>query len=281
MERILIPLDGSRRAEGALVHLREHLKRVDADVLLLLVSTPDARVARQSYDYLGGIERRLAEYGLHASSLVWVGEPAEAILEIAARERVSLVAMTTHGRTGVRRWVFGSVAEKVLRSSPVPVLLVRSFPSEGEREPRFRRILVPLDGTPFAHAVLAPAISLARRHDADMVLVHVMEKMRPGEERETPRKPLDAPADFFAREGVVAAKVFRCGDPALEILQSARECGADLIAMSTHGRSGVRRWVLGSVTEKILRAAPLPMLVVKGEPVTIPPATEEVRAARC
>lgn len=275
MERVLIPLDGSPRAERILAHVREHLRRVDAEVLLLrVVPDPvgragDPRILEEANQYLDGIEGRLAGEGLQVSALVWIGAPAPTILDVARRERATLIALTTHGRTGLPRWIFGSVAEEVARSASIPVLVVRSFPSESLREPRFRRIVVPLDGTAASASVLDPAIALARRHDADVVLVHVFGGS--GGDGRT----LDPAADYFEREGIAAVKIFRSGSPAAEIVAVARETEADLIALSTQGR----RW--GSVTGELLRTSPLPMLVVRGEPAAIPPPQEEVGTAQC
>src|SRR5690349_4797781 len=169
IERILVPLDGSATAEAALDHLRPLLHVKDSEVLLVQVvpvlpafegawaEAPQALTALQESGeaYVGKIRTRLESQGARVRSVVRVGFPAETILNLAEKEGTTLIAMTTHGRTGLSRWALGSVAEKILRASPVPVLVVRSFVRGPTGEPvfaagkdlSFRKILVCVDNS--------------------------------------------------------------------------------------------------------------------------------------
>lgn len=295
-ERILVPLDGSPRAELILAQLRPVLQRQDAEIILvravfvppsLARGDPGKLVEREEAAwYLRNAERRLAEQGVRARGIVCEGPPAETLLEAAQKERATLIAMTTHGRFGLARWALGSVAEKVIRGSERPVLVMRSFqaapdgavaPVGGGAFP-FRKIMVPTDGSENALAVLPCVIEFARFFDAAVVVLAVEEgPVSPagaftgaGVEAGTLRPSLEpaqeasgAAAEKLAAAGLRVVTRTVAGDVASQIVDQSRNSGVDLIAMATHGHSGGARWVLGSVTEKVLRAATVPMLVVR------------------
>lgn len=271
LERILVPLDGSVTAEAVLPHVRRLLRRHDSEVILLRVANPPAAEEQMSLieatlaaarEYIVGVKDRLEQQGVRARVETRIGPPAGTILDVAEEEDVSLIAMATHGRTGLKRALFGSVAEVVLRKSPVPVLAVRPFwtyellpPGRPETQP-FKGILVPTDRSEASMAVLGPAIDLAKLFEARLVFLHVVEKESPGA-----RKHLE---EIAAKAwGVETAVVVDRGDPAKGILGNARFHGCDLIAMTTHGRSGISRLAVGSVTEQVLREATVPLLVVR------------------
>lgn len=135
--RILIPLDGSPLAEAVFVQVRPLLFRPETELLLVQAVTVAAGVEMDpsgqldslradALRYLEGMERRLKVEGAQVRTFVKAGGAAEAILDVAEREHASLIVMSTHGRTGLSRWVLGSVTEKVLRVSETPVLVVRA-----------------------------------------------------------------------------------------------------------------------------------------------------------
>jgi nucleotide-binding universal stress UspA family protein len=271
--RILVPLDGSFMAEEALHSVRSILRRRDAEVLLLHAtgffplaegdpSGVEEHLRQEGERYLRGVERGLAQEGAKVRSLVRLGSAAEAILDTARTEHASLVAMTTHGRTGLPRWVFGSVAEKVLRTCPVPVLLDRSFAGKRpEERALIRTILVPIDLSELSLQVIPPVAELASLFEAKVVILNVCGE---GSSCAFPVPQITRAYEELRSAGVPAEPAMAQGDPAAGILETALERSADLIAMTTHGRSGVSRWMLGSVTEKVLRCARVPMLVVRG-----------------
>ncbi len=277
LQRILVPLDGSALAESVLTQVRQVLLQKDSDVLLVRVlqhppsSEADTmepmEILRESAaDYLKSIENGLASQGARVRSRVVEGFPASAILETAKTEDATLIAMSTHGRTGLSRWVFGSVTEKVLRASPVPVLAVPSFLEQGSgvaptgaRELRFRRIVLPIAAADRSLEALPPVLELAPLFGAQVFLVNVCEGTACSVEVPQMRKAYD----LLHQAGIAVDPLMKQGDPAVQILETCRETDADLIAMTTHGHSGLSRWVLGSVAEKVLRAARVPILVVR------------------
>ncbi len=144
-KRILVPLDGSVLAEAILTQVTELARVHDAELVLLRVALAHAfpgadpteaqlQAVRESEKYLEVVEHELKEKGLRVSSVVRYGHAADEILDHAAFAGIELIAMSTHGRTGVSRWVMGSVAEKVLRASTTPLLLVRAPGAGCERE---------------------------------------------------------------------------------------------------------------------------------------------------
>src|SRR6185295_8206073 len=176
-------------------------------------------------------------------------------------------ALSTHGRTGAARWVMGSVAEKVLQASSLPVLVARSFAPtacRGRLESLpIRNFLVPLDGSRLSLGALDSVLKVARPVDAHVTLLHVAEPSPYDGRWDPPDETLNE-AEQILREACIPTLVeHRKGDPAEQILKFAEEKGMDLIAMTTHGRSGPSRWVFGSVTAKVLRSSDLPLLVVR------------------
>ena len=276
-DRILVPLDGSALAESVLTQVRRLLAHRDAELLLLQVVTmPPSTEADagepldllwgRATEYLSKVAARLSEEGFRVRPKIVEGFPANRILDVARRERATLIAMSTHGRTGISRWVFGSVTEKVLRASPIPVLAIPSFlGAGGEAYPRgaqevpFEKILVPIAAAERSLDVIAPAAELAGHFGSKVLLLNVCE----GIECTVPVHEMRTAFERLREKGVPAEPLVKEGDPAVRILETSREQGADLIAMTTHGRRGVSRWILGSVAEKVLRAANVPLLVVR------------------
>jgi nucleotide-binding universal stress UspA family protein len=160
-DRILIPLDGSRLSERILGPLGPFLQKKKAEVTLLRVVAPriskeeEAEVMAQAAEQLGSVAAGLEKQDIDVTQRLERGDPAEQILEVAHELHPDLLAMSTHGRTGVKRIFRGSVAERVLRKCPVPLFLCNPHAIERDATgARFRRILVPLDGSPRADARL-------------------------------------------------------------------------------------------------------------------------------
>lgn len=278
MDRVLVPLDGSETAERVLPHLRRLLiGRPSSEIIILRAL--DARAPNLSLvapaleaeaeRYARRITFQLVNEGRRARSLVRPGGAAATILRVAREEDVSLIVLSTHGLTGLSRLVLGSVAETVLRSSPSPVFLVRSFPAPLDAPSRgriestpFHSLLVPLDGSDLSLRVLPLVLDLARPLDARVTLLYVNEPPGPNPHWLVPDRPLqEVERDLRAHTVPVTTSV-REGDPAAEILAACRTNAADLLFMATHGRSGPVRWLFGSVTENVLHKAEIPMLIV-------------------
>lgn len=278
--RVLVPLDGSPLAESILSQIRRILFWKDSEIVLMrAVELPPlfgghepsslARADEEANAYLRGQELKLAEKGARVRSLVRSGPAAGTILEVAESEKATLVAMTTHGRSGLSRWAFGSVAEKVLRASPVPLLLTRSFVADASgtarattpEELRVRKILVPIELSELSLEVVPYVAEWARLFDAKVLLLNVC-----GQETacDVPVVEMTHAHEKLRESGVAAEPLMRQGDPAVQILEASRDLSVDFIAMTTHGRSGPSRWTLGSVAEKVLRHASMPVLLVRG-----------------
>jgi nucleotide-binding universal stress UspA family protein len=292
-ERILIPLDGSLRAELILGQLGQILRRKDTRILLLRVVDPDVEPldsAKSGYrreerkdaeKYIEDLVQKFSGRGARVAGRVVSGKVAEAILETADTERITMVAMTTHGRSGLSRWIMGSVADKVVRGSLVPVLLARSYysdPGGAERaataeELVIRKVLVPVDGSRASETALGPGTELATLFKSEVVVLHAeFPFMVPGPEVGSFPEIIPSPAEkdestanaaeLFRNAGLQVSRRTEVGDPASVILDQSRALGADMVVMATHGRSGFTRWVLGSVADRVLRHAGTPILIV-------------------
>jgi nucleotide-binding universal stress UspA family protein len=299
--RILCPLDGSKTAESVLPFARLFARNLQIPVELLavvdVVNMMRTVYAAESLFMDSLVEdetRRLDEYlndiGKNfpagtVQSRVQKGSPAEVIVEEVLLEKDALIAMATHGRSGLNRWLLGSVAEKVLRGASNPLLLVRAKESAPQwRMPALKSIVVPLDGSETAETVLPSAAILAKRLDLDLILLRVYgipyrAYAYPGDEGfydaaqlEKFTASLRAEASAYLEEKAKALRdrgvqrisiILKEGLDADEIISLARQTPDNVIAMCTHGRSGVKRWTLGSVTETVVRHSGDPVLVVR------------------
>ena len=291
--RILLPLDGSGFAESALpraaalaaahgaelvlVHARLSLLPARAAVDPSLLQVPgDADLEAQAESYLRSQVRRAAEYGAPAPrSLVLHGHPVETIAEAVVAEGADLVVLTTHGRGALGRAVLGGVAHGLLHAVHVPLLLLRP-PEESAAEPsRFRQILVPVDADGFAESILQPLACLVPPRDEVVTVLGVVtppflaggeaegalslttgaaEALTRSQERATEAYVAQVAAVLRAAGyAAVRGRVVIGGSVAGSVLEVAREIEADLIAMPTHGRRGARRFLVGSVTDKVVR----------------------------
>jgi nucleotide-binding universal stress UspA family protein len=297
---IVVPLDGSQLAERVLpvaaklaaqdgarlclvrapVTEKMYLPAADGYGLLYPEQYFGAANA-EALEYLKIVQSRQAGHGFTVAGEVVEGDPASVIVDTARLNRADLIAMSSHGYSGLTRWILGSVAERVLRAADCPVLVLRSS------EP-IRRILITLDGSKISEHVLEPALELARTVGASVCLLRAvpepslvelseLDEFETGlgqrilyEHREEAEQYLAARAEPFEHARVPASCLVRPGPAASVILKTIEEQAIDLVAIATHGRTGLRRWIYGSVTEKILHSVGCSMLVVR-------PATHELR----
>ena len=314
-ERILVPLDGSPRAEQALPVAARIARASGGSVILLQVVSPpidygggltqtplmteeviETELALSS-SYLDRVAkaRELAE--IETTTEVMFGLPAQNILAIAEPRSVDLIVMCSHGRTGFTRWVLGSVAQKIAHHCPVPLLVLREgklLPLESPPDAaRHLTALVPLDGSPLAEAALVSAANLVAALVAPAAgALHLMQVVKQlsttadegfitqlNEETVERAKTYlmsvkeRLQAELKDRKLTIIWSVALDADAADAIIGTAEQReqqegaeglgGCDLIAMSTHGRSGLERWVMGSVMERVLGATKLPMLIVR------------------
>jgi nucleotide-binding universal stress UspA family protein len=301
-KRILVPLDGSARAEQALP-VAARLARAPGGSIVLM------RVAKLPMDYGGGftqtpllteqiIETELDdvdEYlktiatsdtltGITIKTEAMFGQPLQDLLGVAETRRADIIVMCSHGRTGLKRWALGSVAQGLAHQCPVPLLVLReggrisALSREETTHPL--RALVALDGSPFAETALAPAANLVAALAApNEGILHLTQVVTGGDEEAQQAKTYIAAVTERLQQKLkdlnlsIKWSLLRDADVAGAIVDMAEHGeagtraeginGCDLIAMSTHGRGGLERLMMGSVTERVLHSTRLPMLIVR------------------
>jgi nucleotide-binding universal stress UspA family protein len=287
---ILVPLDGSATAEQAIPYAQRLAGALRGHVLLVQVAEPvvftgteisaqHPNAVAEARDYLDGLAQLMSSWSQRVETCVTTGgDVAGAILDQAGTTDSHLIVMSTHGRSGFGRGLFGSVADDVLRRASVPVMLVPPNCAPSWPESGASRILVPLDGSPFAEQALEPATALAVLLNANIVLLRVVPwppavAAASGVDTALPRQREQQIAEAQAYLVDVARPVEKsipvvriraaAGAPALVIADAAQEERADFIAMATHGRTGLARVVMGSVATSTLRHARVPVLFVR------------------
>jgi nucleotide-binding universal stress UspA family protein len=283
-DSVLVPTDGSDHARGAAEHGLRLARAFGATVHA--VSAVDRRAAAEATGGQDGavLDRLTAEAraavgaveamagDLAVETAVLEGEPSEAVLEYAAANGIDLLAMGTHGRTGIDRYIAGSVTERVLRRTTVPVLTVR----QSERHvDTYDELLVPTDASDPAAAAVDHGLAVAERFDARVHALTVIdtgatgvspEFVTPGELMEQlqaeGRAATEAVAERARERGLAAVTAVHEGLAAEQLLAYADEEGIDLVAMGTAGRTGLGRYLLGSTTERVIRHAGMPVLAV-------------------
>jgi nucleotide-binding universal stress UspA family protein len=296
--KILIPLDGSPTAEQVLPYARAltDILRVPIELLAVVetgemgaqIATSKARfletmmdeATRSSSGYLKGVAART---GSDSQWTVEKGKPEEIIIQKAAGDKTILIAMATHGRSGLDRWMLGSVTEKVLRGCENPLLVVRAVERLNTEEKRlFKCAIVPLDGSELAERVLPAVLELAQAtDDFEMVLFRAynlpysvysetetysaidFEEILSAVKEEAVEY-LEKKTAEMKRLGVKnVSYIAKDGIGADEIITLGRTKPHSLITMCSHGRSGFKRWVLGSVAETVVRHSQTPVLVLR------------------
>ena len=263
--KILVPLDGSSIGDSVLVVLFPLLRSREVEATLLHVADlPEIREGVA--DRLEVYRESLQKDGVRAKVVIVPGNPAEEILRKTATGDFDLVAMTTHGRTGMDRVLMGSIAEEVVRSSSVPVLLCRSPIRMGEWE----HIVVALDGTPGSEEILGDVARIARTMGSTVHLLQVglgllrMDGYRGVALHTPPPNPtdyLEGIASQLTLQGIHAIPERREGIAAVEIASFAEQLDAGLICMTTEGRPEELPGLDRSVAAEVIRTAPCPIYV--------------------
>lgn len=300
---ILVPLDGSACAEQVLPYVRLLARLLDARVRLLHVLTevdregiivsgavsrrgagdnlaPYREIERRAWEllrqqaeiYLAAQVDTLSSTELVVDTEVVIGVPYTCIVAAAERHPDTLIAVSTHGYGGLRRWALGSVTDKVVQTTAVPVLVVRSTAHAPTRDPVIRRIMVPLDGSDLARCVLPQAIALAQRAGAELIILRAVAPRTdyPGlllMQRNQAAEALRVLAGELRQQQVIVTPVVAVdhASPAEAIVDEAAQRHVDLIVMATHGLGGMQRWVLGSVADKVLHATATPLLLMRAQ----------------
>jgi nucleotide-binding universal stress UspA family protein len=286
-EKILVPLDGSELAEKALPYAKAIAKLKKSDVVLFAVSITNAggRRDRLLKSYLDVNAKALESAGIRVSTSVAYGEVAEEIAKYTENNGVNLIIISSHGYSGIKRWMLGSVAQKVLYSTLCPSLLIKSK-SSPPSEVEFSKILVPLDCSPFSEITLPYVEELVKGTNSEILLTEVSQPpvvpsygSRPiNPEWEKYRNTLwlelqqqsaeyldKIKVDLIKRGSKTRTVIAKAEDGKVAqcIIQVAQDEKASLIAITTHGRSGISRWVYGSVTNRLVEESPQPVLLIR------------------
>ena len=284
-EKILVPLDGSELAEGALPYVEGLARKLGSEVILITVCTSGEYMERPLRAYLEKRAEELRSLGVKASPMVVQGDAANEILDFAQKNNIGLITISTHGRTGISRWALGSIANKVLQRSHIPILLIRSKELEAVlAEKELQKILILLDGSQFAESIIPYVEGLANGSN-EVILLRIIE-------------PLEIPHSLFSYDlvaldwdkhdknlisssenevksylgkyertlrdkGVKVSSAWLRGWPTHTILKYAEDNSVNLIAMSTHGSSGINGWAYGSVASKIIDGSSNPFLLIR------------------
>ena len=276
--RILIPLDGSKLSEQVLPCAVALAAPLGSRIELLDIFDPetgapaDSSTASQrrragagsrdrTPEYLDGIGQCLAGLGLTVSLAAGTGDPASRIIAEAEKEPGTLIAMSSHGLSGITHGLLGSVTDKVFRTTRTPLLIVQAQDNEATSpEAGLNHVLVPLDGSPSAEQSLPHAAALAR----SLALTTILLRTTDGNGEAEAREYLSQVADTLRRQGMdsVDELVF-VGDPADAVVETARRTPGSLVTMTTQGRSSMGGWIMGSVTDRVVRYSHGPVLIVR------------------
>lgn len=294
-DKILVPLDGSNLAEIALPYAEELAGSIGAQITLMHVAESDDgehdHMHRAYMDKMVEItkqnikkhfEKRSVK-SIKVDSAFLAGYSAEQIVDYAEGRKIALIVMATHGRSGIKRWIVGSVAAKVVSATERPILLIRANDTNQKRRKKqiFKKALVPLDGSKESETIITYMEGLAAKIQAEIVLFHVVAPVQffysvPGEASNQSLGPddinrivakrkeyLETLGAGLKEKGIKATSRVIVGEPAKDIIRIADQIHADLVAMSTQGRSGIDRWTLGSTADKVLHGGNTPILLVR------------------
>lgn len=288
-EKILVPLDGSNASEIVMPYAEDMAGRIGSEIILASVSelprTDTDHLFRSYLEKMAvAAKNRIKSLGAKTAprinTEVLVGQPAQEIIRYADEHDISLIAMASRGSSGNEPWILGNVAAKILRVTEKPVLLIRAPVTDTPPEQKrlIQKILVPLDSSEVGETAIPYAEALAQVLDAELVLFQVLHPIVIAVGHQTTYVPtpedeegmkaaaidyLDGIASRFKEKGLAVSNHVAFGSPADQIIDFAGANNIDLIAMSSHGRSGVTRWVFGSVSDKVLHAGDTPVLLIR------------------
>lgn len=308
---ILVPLDGSLLAEGALPHAVALARAFSAKLVLLRVLDKNqASEKAQLFDlvnwqinktgaklYLEKISARLQAAGLRIDTAILEGLVAESITEFSLKQEMKLIILSSHGRSGLSQWGISSVAQKIIFCAPTSVLIIRAHqPVSGELvEGRYKCILVPLDGSRRAENVLPMVSQLARFHKSQIHIVHVVKKpemarqMPPVREdvelaerivtrnREEAIRYLDQVRQHSPLDGIeIQTHLLTSENAAATLHELADKESIDIVALSAHGYSGYKQWPYGGMVNNFVLYSKVPLLIVQDLPGREEPSEVEM-----
>lgn len=290
--KILVPLDGSERAMQVLPHVRllgkaynasiELLRVVEPippDVQAMLNGMPPEEVAATRMDNaradLEGTALPLKREGLQVSTTVLSGDSSYEIVSKGEQEQDTLVALSTHGRSGLANWTLSGVTDRVLHNISNPLLIIRPSGKSSSAEAKINKMIVPLDGSLLAEQVLPYAMSFAKTLELTVELVRVAPSeddysepasSRPGSRANSYDRAMEylrSIKDSLTKNGVYSVKLqILDGHPAIAIVNYVKQTQNNLIALTTNGHSGLGYWETGSVAERVSNCGD-PVLIIR------------------
>jgi nucleotide-binding universal stress UspA family protein len=289
--KILAPLDGSQTAEVVLWYAARLAGRLRASLTLAYVTTPDELVSRNMYEcYLQDTVTKVkaeaekaaketAKAGdINVDYVILNGDPSEEIIDYAEKKKFDLIILATQGKSGIRRWALGNVALKVVSATRKQVLLIRAKGGQPDvSKVKLTKILVPVDGSHESESILKFVTYLASELGVSLTLMHMMTLQSTTyptretykfieKERKDNKAYIDKLGKRLTEQGLHAETVFKEGshdEVAAEIIKLAEEGDFSMVAMATHGRSGIGRWIFGSNAQKVLHGGSTPLLLVR------------------
>ena len=294
LNKIMVPTDFSEASKQSVPYAVAFAKKFGARITLVYVAS--ARAAAE-FSRVGIVleeklameraEESLREFrakefaqSLPVQTQLLTGAPFAEINNAAQSLNIDLIILSTQGRTGLKHFFLGSTTERVVRHAPCPVLTIREQPLQvkfpGDSPCGFKRILVPIDFSEASHKALFYATAFAEGCGAEITLLHVVElpaypelgyahvPMKEAEQKKAALETLElADLELGKSARLIKSRLVRVGNPSQEIIEEARTQNSDLIVISTHGHGGLRHLLLGSTTEKVMRHASCPVLVVR------------------
>lgn len=289
-KKILVPLDGSDLAELALPYAQELADAFNSELILLYVSEPtDEEHLHMHQLYLKELADQMEKQIKRISPVVKEGKTVEEIVKYTEKNDIRLIIMASHGRSGIIPWAREGIADKVIDATGVPLLLIKETKRRRrtkEKKYLISRILLPLDGSEAGEAAITQVKGLRSRLEAEVTLLEVVSTGRhlrtvggldyilyPESEIESfkteAKEYLDKVYKRLQRGKKTKGELtiaIRTGEVTKEILNYAKKKRVSLIAIASHGHSGMTKWVFGSTAQKVIEDSPIPVLVVKSAP---------------
>jgi nucleotide-binding universal stress UspA family protein len=289
LQKILVPLDGSSLGELSLNYAAELARSMNSELHLVSVCDRISKEYRNICSvYVGKMSEGLRSFKRGKTALPQVrtavidGQPDVKILDYAAENKIDLIILVSHGHSGIMPWATGSTANKIIQKSSIPVLLIRASDNIDTKQVPglFKKILVPLDGSAMSEAVLPYVKEIAAHSGSEIILLDVLEHGQhvrtiggidyfeySDEQVEAMRLEIIAYLDRIngqlVKDGFTVKSIVKKGDIAREIIDTIIQEDVNLVAMSSHGKSAATKWVLGSVSQKILQTGKKPLLLVR------------------
>jgi len=316
INHILVPLDGSALAEYVLPHIEAIAPVTNARITLLhVLEYPDTgngglpidpvgwhMQKQESHAYLEKMAERLQKMGLNTEHVILEGKSAEGIIEFAHANAVDLIALSTHGRTGLSGWNVSSVVQKVLLRSYRSILLVRAYRADLAAQIQYKRVFIGSDCSARAEFILPMAISLAQFHKSELILGTVIERPQIIQRFPLSEKDLklikqlserneksavhyhDQLVTQFSLKGLNVTTNVVVADHTIGALHDmVNEVGADLVMLVAHGDTGERRWPYGSIATSFIAHGNAPLMIMQDlteQDVLPTPAEQAIREAK-